>query len=157
MIVDLRGNGGGNERWPIEWIRRLTGERAESVFIFSELNSRTTIAGRANALARWREQSPGSDYLQQQEFVPEDSRHLRRKVIIVCLLSLLGCIWAFLARRRSAWLIVPGTIWLVIGAAWILIGRSKGQPLTVDAGAGFLALGLVLISGGLLLWFRATR
>ncbi|MEA3438900.1 MAG: S41 family peptidase, partial [Chloroflexota bacterium] len=48
IIVDIRGNHGGNERWPIDWIRRLTGERAESVFIFSELTSKTTMAARAN-------------------------------------------------------------------------------------------------------------
>jgi len=48
IIVDIRGNHGGNERWPISWIRGLTGERAESVFIFSELTSKTTMAARAN-------------------------------------------------------------------------------------------------------------
>jgi hypothetical protein len=44
IIVDIRGNHGGNERWPISWIQGLTGERAESVFIFSELTSKTTMA-----------------------------------------------------------------------------------------------------------------
>jgi hypothetical protein len=47
-IVDARGNSGGNEAWPISWIQGLTGERAESIFIFSELKSKTTMAGRAN-------------------------------------------------------------------------------------------------------------
>jgi hypothetical protein len=51
LIVDVRGNGGGNEAWPIRWIRGLTGQRAESVFIFSELKSKTTMAGRANVFA----------------------------------------------------------------------------------------------------------
>ncbi len=51
LIVDVRGNGGGNEAWPIRWIQGLTGQRAESVFIFSELNSKTTMAGRANVFA----------------------------------------------------------------------------------------------------------
>ena len=51
IIVDVRGNGGGNEAWPIRWIQGLTGQRAESVFIFSELHSKTTMVGRANVFA----------------------------------------------------------------------------------------------------------
>jgi hypothetical protein len=58
IIVDIRGNHGGNERWPIDWIRRLTGERAESVFIFSELTSKTTMAARANLFNDLYEQNP---------------------------------------------------------------------------------------------------
>ncbi len=53
VIVDLRGNGGGNESWPVSWIQRLTGERAESVFIFAELESKTSMMGRANAFSYW--------------------------------------------------------------------------------------------------------
>ncbi len=30
IVVDIRGNHGGNERWPIDWIRRLTGEQTEN-------------------------------------------------------------------------------------------------------------------------------
>jgi hypothetical protein len=48
VIVDIRGNGGGNEHWPISWIRGLTGRRAESVLIYSQLESKTSIMGRAN-------------------------------------------------------------------------------------------------------------
>ena len=51
IVVDVRGNGGGNEKWPIQWIQGLTGRRAESVFITSELHSKTTMAGRANMFA----------------------------------------------------------------------------------------------------------
>ena len=58
IIVDIRGNHGGNERWPIDWIRRLTGERAESVFIFSELTSKTTMAARANLFNDLYDQNP---------------------------------------------------------------------------------------------------
>jgi hypothetical protein len=58
IIVDIRGNHGGNEHWPISWIRGLTGERAESVFIFSELTSKTTMAARANVFAYLYDQSP---------------------------------------------------------------------------------------------------
>jgi C-terminal processing protease CtpA/Prc len=53
IIVDIRGNGGGNERWPIGWIQRLTGRRAEAVFVTSELESKTSMIGRANANAYW--------------------------------------------------------------------------------------------------------
>jgi hypothetical protein len=58
IIVDIRGNHGGNERWPIGWIQGLTGERAESVFIFSELTSKTTMASRANVFAYLYDRTP---------------------------------------------------------------------------------------------------
>ncbi|MGB5843129.1 MAG: S41 family peptidase, partial [Anaerolineales bacterium] len=58
IIVDIRGNHGGNERWPISWIQGLTGERAESVFIFSELTSKTTMAARANLFNDLYDQNP---------------------------------------------------------------------------------------------------
>jgi hypothetical protein len=61
IIVDVRGNGGGNEAWPIRWIQGLTGRRAESVFIFSELNSKTTMAGRANVFAYMYDLYPRTD------------------------------------------------------------------------------------------------
>ncbi len=60
IIVDIRGNHGGNERWPINWIRGLTGERAESVFIFSELTSKTTMAARANVFAYLYDRTPST-------------------------------------------------------------------------------------------------
>ena len=53
VIVDIRGNGGGNERWPISWIQGLTGRRAGAVFTTSELESKTSMAGRANAFIYW--------------------------------------------------------------------------------------------------------
>jgi hypothetical protein len=61
IIVDIRGNHGGNERWPIDWIRGLTGERVESVFIFSELTSKTTMAGRANVFAYLYDRTPNAN------------------------------------------------------------------------------------------------
>jgi len=60
IIVDIRGNHGGNEHWPISWIRGLTGERAESVFIFSELTSKTTMAARANVFAYLYDRTPST-------------------------------------------------------------------------------------------------
>jgi hypothetical protein len=60
IIVDIRGNHGGNERWPINWIRGLTGQRAESVFIFSELTSKTTMAARANLFAYLYDRMPNT-------------------------------------------------------------------------------------------------
>jgi hypothetical protein len=60
IIVDVRGNGGGNETWPVRWIQGLTGQRAESVFIFSELHSKTTMAGRANGFAYLYDLYPGT-------------------------------------------------------------------------------------------------
>ncbi len=70
LIVDARGNGGGDETWPIQWIQGLTGRRAESVFIFSELHSKTTMAGRANLFADLRHRFPGT-----YNFEEEAKRH----------------------------------------------------------------------------------
>jgi hypothetical protein len=61
LIVDIRGNGGGNETWPVGWIARLTGRSAESIFIRSELKSETTLMGRANAMAYWMDRDPKTD------------------------------------------------------------------------------------------------
>jgi len=62
VILDLRGNGGGNERWPIQWIQRLTGQYAGPVFATSELESKTSLAGRANAFAYWNSQDPENPF-----------------------------------------------------------------------------------------------
>lgn len=53
VVVDIRGNGGGNESWPINWIQRLTGRRPDAIFVFSELESKTSLMGRANAFDYW--------------------------------------------------------------------------------------------------------
>ncbi len=66
VIVDLRGNDGGNEHWPISWIQRLTGRRAESVLIRSELESITSMRGRANAFEYWDHLTPGSSSFQSE-------------------------------------------------------------------------------------------
>ena len=66
IIVDIRGNGGGNEAWPIRWIQGLTGQRAESVFIFSELASKTTMAGRANVFAHLYDVYPKTDSYREE-------------------------------------------------------------------------------------------
>ena len=62
LIVDIRGNGGGNEKWPISWIQGLTGRYAEAVFTSSELESKTTMAGRANAFIYWGEKTADSSF-----------------------------------------------------------------------------------------------
>jgi len=51
LIVDIRGNGGGNEEWPRQWITRFTGHRPNRVQVFTELISETTMIGRANSYA----------------------------------------------------------------------------------------------------------
>lgn len=62
IIVDLRGNGGGNERWPIRWIQELTGQRAEAVLVTSELESKTSMVGRANAFKLWIQMGSDSSF-----------------------------------------------------------------------------------------------
>jgi len=48
VVVDLRGNGGGNTNWPYGWIRRFTGQAPAFRHVLTELISRTTRVGRAN-------------------------------------------------------------------------------------------------------------
>jgi hypothetical protein len=66
VIVDIRGNGGGNTRWPKEWIRRLTGQAPDLNQVLSELVSRTALVGQANYLA-WLAAGPGSAISEQLE------------------------------------------------------------------------------------------
>jgi len=56
LIVDIRGNGGGNEAWPKQWITRFTGRTPNRMQVFTELISETAMIGRANfyALALYR-------------------------------------------------------------------------------------------------------
>lgn len=66
VIVDVRGNHGGNERWPIRWIYGMTGMRAEWQFIFSELRSVTAVTGRANGMRHWLRITPDSQFLAEE-------------------------------------------------------------------------------------------
>jgi hypothetical protein len=66
IVVDIRGNGGGNERWPISWIQRLTGRRAGAVFIVSELESKTSMMGRANLSAYALRRQPDTRIFEHQ-------------------------------------------------------------------------------------------
>ena len=51
LIVDIRGNGGGNEAWPRQWITRFTGRAPNRVQVFTELISETAMIGRSNSYA----------------------------------------------------------------------------------------------------------
>ena len=93
----------------------------------------------------------------QQEFVPEDPRHQRRKVILACLFTTLGFIWAVRARRSRFRLVVPGVVWLAIGVVWVVFGGAKSKLLLAELGMGLVALGLVLILSGLVLRIRTVR
>jgi hypothetical protein len=48
LIVDIRGNGGGNMAWPRGWITRLTGKQPVTLQIFTELVTETSMMGRSN-------------------------------------------------------------------------------------------------------------
>lgn len=51
LIVDIRGNGGGNEAWPKQWITRFTGRQPNRVQVFTEFISETTMIGHSNSYA----------------------------------------------------------------------------------------------------------
>ena len=61
LIVDIRGNGGGNEVWPKRWIARFTGQQPSSKRYFAELISKTTMMGRANTFERLLDFYPETD------------------------------------------------------------------------------------------------
>ncbi|MBU7023160.1 MAG: hypothetical protein HXS40_03250 [Theionarchaea archaeon] len=48
LIIDLRGNGGGNEQWPRKWVTRFTGQEPSNNRYFTEFISKTTMMGRRN-------------------------------------------------------------------------------------------------------------
>ena len=48
LIVDIRGNGGGNTAYARQWVTRYTGHTPGSIQIYTELVSETSMMGRAN-------------------------------------------------------------------------------------------------------------
>ena len=304
VIVDVRGNHGGNERWPIDWLKGMTGVRAESIFVFSELRSRTALAGRVNGLKHVLERTPDSTFLREavkinQErlgaipedgavdiwiptrypdftiipnrttiviitnglvasagegfvmrasrlenvvvvgentrgaltfgngglhrlprsriavwmpinfglfpdlkfreevglepdywvpaadalnyavaairngtietaipltpemrharFVPEDTRHIRRKLLIIAGFMLLGLILAAFVLRKQGRLVIPGSIWVSVGVIWVILGHTKGKVLMLESGAGLVGMGLMFMVVAGINRFRKNR
>jgi hypothetical protein len=48
LVVDIRGNGGGNTAYAKQWVTRYTGNTPGSIQIYSELVSETSMMGRSN-------------------------------------------------------------------------------------------------------------
>ncbi len=48
VIVDVRGNGGGNSAWPMRWVTSFTGVRPDFNMVWTEMVTRTTMMGRIN-------------------------------------------------------------------------------------------------------------
>ena len=68
LIMDIRGNGGGNEVWPKTWVTRFTGRSPSGIRYFTEFTSKTTMMGRANVHAKWYNLYPDtSQYKQEME------------------------------------------------------------------------------------------
>jgi len=61
LILDIRGNTGGNDGWPKIWITRFTGHSPSLKHILTELISRTTMMGRVNLFAEMLETYPKED------------------------------------------------------------------------------------------------
>jgi len=61
VILDIRGNPGGNTRWPKGWIARFTGQSPSLKHILTEFVSRTTMMGRANLFAEMLDSYPKDD------------------------------------------------------------------------------------------------
>jgi len=48
LIVDIRGNRGGNEKWVKQWVELFTSYAPSRDIIYTELDSKTTMMGRVN-------------------------------------------------------------------------------------------------------------
>jgi hypothetical protein len=59
LIVDIRGNGGGNTAYARQWITRYTGENPVLPQIYTELVSETSMMGRSNYFAHSLNLYPG--------------------------------------------------------------------------------------------------
>ena len=66
IIIDVRGNGGGNERWPSARIETFSGERPEINRYFIELVSLTTMMGRFNYFAWLLHRYPDNEFYQSE-------------------------------------------------------------------------------------------
>lgn len=67
LIVDIRGNGGGNEKWPGEWITQFTRHEPSSNRYFTELTSKTTMMGRANYFEKLLDLYPDTYFYQAEK------------------------------------------------------------------------------------------
>jgi len=59
IIIDVRGNSGGNEAYPRQWVTEYTGVNPERVQIFTQLVSETAMMGRSNYFAYNLNRDPG--------------------------------------------------------------------------------------------------
>jgi hypothetical protein len=50
LIIDIRGNIGGNGLWPKTWVTRFTGHQPSDLYYYTELISKTTAMGRVNLM-----------------------------------------------------------------------------------------------------------
>lgn len=48
LILDIRGNGGGNSEWPRRWVETFTGYNPGSYLTYTKFTSRTTLMGQIN-------------------------------------------------------------------------------------------------------------
>ncbi len=61
VIVDIRGNGGGNSSWGEQWLQNLTGVTPEGPYIMLALWTETAVQGSINLNTFW---GFGGDYLE---------------------------------------------------------------------------------------------
>jgi len=71
LILDIRGNSGGNTRWPKQWIAGFTGRTPALQQVLTELTSKTSMIGRANLFREMLETYPD----EQLSWVSGQLRH----------------------------------------------------------------------------------
>jgi len=75
LILDIRGNSGGNTRWPKQWIARFTGHSPALQHVLTELASKTSMMGRANLFREMLETYPD----EQSSWVSGQLRHFEAR------------------------------------------------------------------------------
>ena len=61
IILDIRGNRGGNCEWPRKWIEKFTGENPQWYYISTTFFSRTTLMGKINLNKQYLERYPDNE------------------------------------------------------------------------------------------------
>ncbi len=73
LILDIRGNGGGNSEWARKWVEAFTGYNPEWYFTDTVMTSRTTLVGQINLCRQFLEGNPGNKvYTEYLESVEEE-------------------------------------------------------------------------------------
>jgi len=75
LILDIRGNGGGNDEWARKWVEIFTGYTPAEYFAETAFISRTTLVGKINVFSSFFEKFPNNKAY--KNYVEESEEELR--------------------------------------------------------------------------------